>query len=120
MVDKKALSTLRFAGNKKPPERAVFLLFGTSEVVVVIGQTLLQAAFFEQIVDDAALGQVGLGDFDLLNGFFVALNNEVIVQFEFGFLGHESLQAGCDGAPYSDSDPAGKKDFFNENSGSSL
>ena len=34
------------------------------QVEVVFGQLLVQAALFEEVVDDATLGQVGLGNFD--------------------------------------------------------
>src|SRR5690606_4618700 len=74
--------------NRKPPEEGGFPEpDGASEVVVVVGQALLQATLFEQVVDDAALGQVGLGHFHHLLGGVVAFD-EIIIQFEFGFVAH--------------------------------
>ncbi len=87
-----------------------------SQVEVVVRQLALQAAFFQQVVDDATLGQVGLGHLDagflaviLFNAGFV-----VDLEFFFGFCHdiHSNLWGG-NGAPYSDKAVAGKKDFFN-------
>lgn len=63
------------------------------QVVIEIGQLLLQAPLFQHIVDGPALAEVGLGHFGLrLSVFFCDL--KLVVDSQVFFIGaHASLQA---------------------------
>src|SRR5690606_3983529 len=74
------------ASKKKPRFRGFFL-----EVEVELVELLLQATFLEQVVDDPALGQVGLGHFHRgLCGIVFILTDEVVFNLDIFFLGHLS------------------------------
>lgn len=71
----------------KKPRIAGLFSVRLSEVEVVVAQLFLEATFLEQVVDDAALGQVGLGDFHgAFAGVFNFLDDEIIFEFEFFFV----------------------------------
>jgi hypothetical protein len=86
-----------------------------SDIEVVIGNILLEAALLEVVIDDPTLGQIGLGDLHLGFGIFCIVSDEVVVEFNFGFVSGHMLTPGYGryGAPYSGKVEAGKKDFFN-------
>jgi hypothetical protein len=81
-----------FARTKK--NRTLFPAGGFSrcrvlQVEIVVRQLPLQATFFQVIVDDAALGQVGLGDLNRGRAIVVGVfHREIIFEFDFGFVGH--------------------------------
>ena len=58
------------------------------KVEVELIKLLLQPAFLEKIVDDAALGQIGLGDFDRSLCSILVVCNEVVFYLDIFFLGH--------------------------------
>ena len=65
----------------------------------------MQATLFEEVIDDAALGQVGLGDFNRRLGVVLFLRDKVFVQLEIFFVCAHSFHSrpitGAICAPYS-------------------
>ena len=103
----------------KKPLSGLFLL----QIEVEVVQLFLQASFLEQVVDDPALGQIGLGDLD--RGFaalVVIFGDEIVFDLDIFFLGHlfTPRLRGALGAPYSGKFGAGKKVFFNRYASFSL
>lgn len=56
-----------------------------SQIKIVIGQLLLQSALLEQVIDGAALAEVGLGDFDHRLGVVGICSDEVVIYVQLFF-----------------------------------
>jgi hypothetical protein len=89
----------------KSPAIAGLFLATYSDIEVVFGQLLVQATLFEKVVDDTALGQVGLGDFHHRLGIVCIVRDKVFVQLKIFFVSahlfHSRPATGAICAPYS-------------------
>src|SRR5690606_10172277 len=93
--------------------------YAALEVEVVFGQLLVETALFQQVVDQATFGQIGLGDLHdrRFGGVLCVIGGEVVFEIDIVFTTHDSYsrqatRAIC--APYIDNSGVGKKDFFNQ------
>jgi hypothetical protein len=111
-------------GYKKSPF-GLFLL----QIKIVFRNLTLQTTLFEHVVNQAALGEVGLTDRNVSGGLNITFGfYEIVIKFDIAFIGsHEKtpsmrwsgsiigiapLQSPF-GAPYNDKVATRKKDFFN-------
>jgi hypothetical protein len=83
---------------QKAPHLAGLFVAGCGlEIEIVFGQLLVQAALFEKIIDDAALGQVGFGNLNRGFGVVGFFCDKVFLKLKFFFRGAHLLHSRLQG-----------------------